>query len=479
MDDAAHALKTEGLLRAIAEAAAARQDAAADRGPGALAGPLFGLAKRSSNLFRDRPAAHPRIGLQGFDQVIRVARDEGLIDAEGMATYADLVDAGLGLDGGPRVVPQVVPQLRTITIGGALAGVGIEASSFRHGLVHETVEAFEVLTGDGRLLRCTPDGEHRALFHGFPNSYGTLGYALRVQARTQPALPFVALEHRRFRGGVQGGGPGGAAAACFEEIARCCTQPDSDFLEGVAFAPDDLVLTRGRFVDAAPCVSDYGGERIYHRSLRERETDYLTTRDFLWRWDTDWFWGSRHFGAEHPWVRRLIGRQRLNSATWQRWMRWNSRWGLTRAWQRLRGRHPESVIQDVDIPLPRAAEFLDFLAREVGIWPVWLCPIRAAPATPRWPLYTLQPGVPHLNFGFWDVVLDRDPHPPGWHNRAIEAEVTRLGGRKSLYSECWYTEAEFWALHDRPAWLALKAAYDPAGRLGDLYAKCTAHRRGR
>lgn len=495
MNAAAHAQKTAALLRAVAEAAA---PGGAGRVPGAVGGVpagLIGLAKSTSNLFRDRPTAHPRIGLQGFDEVIGVDRAAGLIDAEGMATYAALVDAGLaacGLAGDPRagvagvrtpfqpaapqtvpshgppemqpVVPLVVPQLRTITVGGALAGVGIEASAFRHGLVHETVASFDVLTGDGRLLHCTPEGEHRALFFGFPNSYGTLGYALRVQVRTQPARAFVALEHRRYQ----------SAADCFEAIARSCEAPDSDYLDGVAFAPDDLVLTRGHFTDAAPWTSDYGGEQVYHRSLREREQDFLTTHDYLWRWDTDWFWCSRHFGAQHPLVRRLLGRERLNSATWQRWMRWNSRWGLTRAWQRLWGRHPESVIQDVDIPLPRAAEFLEFLKREVGIWPVWLCPIRAAPATPRWTLYALQPGVPHLNFGFWDVILDRQAQPPGWHNRRIEAEVTRLGGRKSLYSECWYTETEFWALHDRPAYRALKAAYDPGFALGDLYAKCTA-----
>ena len=76
-------------------------------------------------------------------------------------------------------------------------------------------------------------------------------------------------------------------------------------------------------------------------------------------------------------MRRLLGRQRLNSITYQKIMRWNSRWGVTRTLDRFRGRHAEAVIQDVDIPLDRAAEFLAFLHREIGILPVWLCPIRA------------------------------------------------------------------------------------------------------
>ena len=71
-------------------------------------------------------------------------------------------------------------------------------------------------------------------------------------------------------------------------------------------------MTIGRFVEAAPYASDYTFERIYFRSLRERKTDYLATRDYLWRWDTDWFWCSQNLGLQRRWLRRLVGRRRLN-----------------------------------------------------------------------------------------------------------------------------------------------------------------------
>jgi len=424
----------------------------------------FGLAKPTSNLFRDRARAPPpRINLRHFDDVIEVDPAAGCVAVEGMTPYVELVDATLARG----VMPCVVPQLKSITVGGALAGIGIEASSFRQGLVHETVTAFDVLTGDGHIVHCTPDNEHRALFYGFPNSYGTLGYALKITARTMPVRPFVALEHRRYAN----------ADDCFADLAHLCAAGDIDFLDGVAFARDDFVLTLGRFVDAAPATSDYGFERIYYRSLRERSSDFLTTRDYLWRWDTDWFWCSRQLGAQHPLLRRLLGRQRLNSVTYQRVMRWNSRWGLTRTWQRLRGLHAESVIQDVDIPLAHCGGFLEFLAREIGIWPVWMCPLRARDPPARFTLYPLAPGTLYVNFGFWDVVSQRTPRPPGFHNRKIEREVARLGGLKSLYSDSYYSEAEFWALHDRNAYARLKRSYDPANALGDLYAKCSSRRR--
>ena len=50
-------------------------------------------------------------------------------------------------------------------------------------------------------------------------------------------------------------------------------------------------------------------------SIRERQIDYLPARDYVWRWDTDWFWCSKNLYAQNPVVRRLFGPSRLNSLT--------------------------------------------------------------------------------------------------------------------------------------------------------------------
>ncbi|MFM9884191.1 MAG: FAD-binding protein, partial [Burkholderiales bacterium] len=153
------------------------------------------LSKRTSNLFRDRvPGTRNRLDASAFNHVIEVNQRDGWVDVEGMVTFEQLVDATLRYG----VMPAVVPQLKSITIGGAVAGVGIEATSFRHGLVHESLLEFDVLVPDGRVLKCSPQNEHRDLFFGFPNSYGTLGYALRLRARTIPVKPFVKVVRERF-----------------------------------------------------------------------------------------------------------------------------------------------------------------------------------------------------------------------------------------------------------------------------------------
>ena len=416
------------------------------------------LRKETSNLFRDRVAHAGRaLDVRSFNHVLGVDAAGGTIEAEGMATYEDLVGAALAHER----VPAVVPQLKTITLGGAAAGVGIEASSFRFGLVHETLLELEILTGDGRVLVCRPDNAHADLFFGFPNSYGTLGYALKLRARAIPTKPFVELAHRRYR----------ERGAFFAALQEACGDA-FDFVDGVAFAPDDLVLNTGRFIEAAPYTSDYTYERIYYRSLKERDSDFLTTRDFIWRWDTDWFWCSKNVGAQNPLLRRLLGRRRLGSRFYQRLMRWNSRWGVTRALNRLRGGHAESVIQDIDVPIENAGAFLDFFQREIRIAPVWICPLRAGPDAARFSLYPLAPDRLYVNFGFWDVVRRSEPHPAGHFNRMIEREVARLSGIKSLYSESFFPRDEFDRIYGGEAYRALKAKYDPGNALPDLYAKC-------
>ncbi len=416
------------------------------------------LAKPTSNLFRDRRAHHDRaLEVASFDHVLAVDAATGRVDAEGMVPYDALVAATLMHD----CMPAVVPELKSITLGGATAGVGIEATSFRHGLVHETIDEMDILLADGSVVCASPGNEHADLFYGFANSDGTLGSALRLRAHTIPTRPFVKAERAHYH----------RADVFFRDLAAAC-RSDADFVEGVVFAEHDLSISCARFVATAPYLSDYRYERIYYRSIRDHPVDYLRVEDYIWRWDTDWFWCSKNLGAQHPLMRRLFGRARLNSRSYTRIMRLNSRLGLTRTLDRIRGVAPESVIQDVDIPIDRAAEFLDFFHREIGILPIWVCPIGPSRASRRFTLYPLDPDTLHVNFGFWDVVRSTTRHPPAHFNRLIEHKVRELGGIKSLYSESYFAEDEFWSIFDRVAYERLKARYDPERRLGDLYGKC-------
>jgi len=413
------------------------------------------LGKKTSNLFRQRAAVASRLDVTGLSGVLSVDPVARTADVLGMTTYEELVDATLA----HGLVPLVVPQLKTITLGGAVTGLGIESSSLRSGCPHESVLEMDVLTGDGRVLTCSRT-EHADLFFGFPNSYGTLGYALRLVIELEPVKPYVALEHVRFSS-VE------ALAARLRELEPV------DFVDGTWFSRDECYLTLGRYTDAAPAgTSDYTGQGIYYRSIQARTTDCLTVRDYLWRWDTDWFWCSRVFGVQNPAVRRLVPRRWLRSDTYWKLVAFEHRHRWKERWDRRRGLpEREEVVQDVEVPVGALAEFMDVFAREVPIEPVWFCPLRQRDPAAVWDLYAFDPDETYVNVGFWSSAPLAPGQDPAHHNRLLERLVARLGGRKSLYSTSFYSREEFAATYGGAVYDVLKKTYDPDGRLLGLYEK--------
>lgn len=428
------------------------------------------LAKPTSNLFRARAkTTGSGLDTSGLTGVISVDPVERTADVAGMCTYEDLVAATL-----PHgLCPLVVPQLKTITLGGAVTGLGIESASFRNGLPHESVLEMDILTGAGEVVRASAT-ENADLFAAFPNSYGTLGYSVRLKIELEPVKPFVALRHLRFHSLdelvttmdriVETGGLGGDRV---------------DYLDGVVFSADESYLCLGVQTATPGPVSDYTGRNvsdIYYRSIQHPEGekhDRLTIHDYLWRWDTDWFWCSRAFGAQNPRIRRWWPRRFRRSSFYWKLIAYDQRFDIA---DRIENRsfrspgHPlrERVVQDVEVPIQRTADFLRWFLDTVPIEPIWLCPLRLRDDR-RWPLYPLRPERTYVNVGFWSSV-PAGPEP-GYTNRMIEHKVSELDGHKSLYSDSFYSPEEFEALYGGETYKTVKKAYDPDSRLLDLYAK--------
>jgi FAD/FMN-containing dehydrogenase len=427
------------------------------------------LAKRTTNLFRARAASNaPGLDVSGLTGVIEVDPQALTADVQGMCTYEDLVDATL-----PHgLIPYVVPQLRTITLGGAVTGLGIEATSFRNGLPHESVLEMDVFTGAGEVVTCAPgpDGEHSDLFDAFPNSYGSLGYATRLKIKLERVPGYVALRHVRFE-------DADLLAKTISTITETKEYDGQrvDGLDGVAFAPGEYYLTLARFTDQSGPTSDYhSGQQVFYRSIQQHQTDLLTTYDYLWRWDTDWFWCSGAFGAQNPRIRRFWPERWRRSDVYMKLLGLDRRFDIADRLDRRAGRPlRERVVQDIEVPVERLAEFLAWFDEEIGMRPVWLCPLVAERA---WPSYPLEPGKVYVNAGFWGTVHVGPEAVDAPKNRAIEAKVHALGGHKSLYSEAFYDKATFEELYDGANLAAVKAKYDPDDRLTSLYDKAVKRR---
>jgi FAD/FMN-containing dehydrogenase len=430
------------------------------------------LAKPTSNLFRARAKRDaPGLDTSGLTDVIAVDPRARTADVAGMCTYEDLVAATLpyGLS------PLVVPQLKTITLGGAVTGLGIESASFRNGLPHESVLEMDILTGAGEVITASPH-QHQDLYRGFPNSYGTLGYSVRLKIELEPVKPFVALRHIRFH----------SLGDLVTEMDRIIETGGRDgvpvdYLDGVVFSADESYLCIGVRTATAGPVSDYTGQQIYYRSIQHHaekdgaeKADRLTIHDYLWRWDTDWFWCSRAFGAQNPRIRRLWPRRLRRSSFYWKLIAYDQRFNIADRIEKRNGRPPrERVVQDVEVPIERCAEFLEWFLDNVPIEPLWLCPLRLRDSD-GWPLYPIRPGHTYVNIGFWSSVPVGATD--GETNRLIEKTVSELDGHKSLYSDAYYSADEFDDLYGGETYKTLKKAYDPDSRFLDLYAKAVQRR---
>ena len=420
----------------------------------------FRLAKRTiSNRFRYQGQSRPPrrgVDLSAFTEVLRVDPEADVLEAEGLTTFETAVDATLA----QARLPWVAPELKHITLGGASVGIGIESSGFRYGFVHDALREADVLLPDGRVVTCRADNEYADLFHALPNSYGTLGYVLRVVLQLYRAQPFV---HTRIR--------------CFDDVPAflaamraAADRPDLDFVEGLLFRDGRYYLMLSTLADRADAVDDILRRHIYYQLVQARESIALTTRDYIFRYDPEWFWNIP-LSRPYRLFRRYAPAGLRNSGFYSRYAGWR---------QRQRERHPgaaepamEPLIQDWEVPWPAAGELVSFALDRVDLGDR---PWAAVPIRPRTrpTLYPVEPHTLYFNLGSYCQV-PRRPGRPRYHDTLIMDErCFAFGGIKMLYSSTFLDRARFDRVYNGDAYRALKQKYDPDGRAPQLYEKVAA-----
>ena len=306
-----------------------------------------------------------------------------------------------------------------------------------------------MLTGDGRVVTATPTNEHADLFRGFPNSYGTLGYALRLRIELEPVHPYVTLTHsrlprRRGRSLPRWRLPCRSATPWRTSTSTSSTARSSSARRDV---PDRRHLGRrgalhlglhGQpdLLPVGPAALPRLPDRprlplaLGHRLVLVLARDVRAEARGCARWCPSACCAPTCTGRSSASSVGTAGRRALDQRRAAR-----------------PSRSPSSrTSRSRSTALP---EFLDFFHREVGIAPVWICPMRQRDASRDVGPLRARPRD-HLRQRRLLVGGGRSPagEVDGYHNRRIEQEVAELGGRKSLYSTSFYSEEEFWATYN-------------------------------
>jgi FAD/FMN-containing dehydrogenase len=382
-----------------------------------------------------------KIDLTELDRILAIDAEGRTCTAEPGVTFEDLVEATLR----HGLVPIVVPELRTITIGGAVAGCSIESMSFRHGGFHDTCLEYEVVTTKGEVLRCAPRGENALIFQMMHNSFGTLGVLTKLTFRLVPARPYVHVVYERHH----------TLAEYEAAIRRHARDGSLDFMDGFVHAPDHFVLNLGRFVDRAPYTNRYDWTKVYYRSTATRSEDYLRTPHYFFRYDM----GVTNV---HPrsFVGRLLVGRLMGSTT------------LLRAADLLHRFLPKErppVTVDLFVPLKRFDDFLAWYGPAIGHFPLWVVPYRRV-RDYEWLDPSFYEGLDEDLFV--DLAIYGAEQPEGRNlYREIEEALPRLNGIKTLISHNFYGEEEFWRIFHAESYRAVKQRTDPENLLRDLWSK--------
>ncbi|MBI5549094.1 MAG: FAD-binding oxidoreductase [Deltaproteobacteria bacterium] len=390
---------------------------------------------------RDLKYREDKLDVSDLDRILDIDVEGRTCTAEPGVTFVDLVAATMR----HGLVPLVVPELKTITVGGAVSGCSIESMSFVYGGFHDTCLEYEVVTTDGEILVTTPDNEHRLVHEMVHGAFGTLGIITRLKFRLLPAARFVRLEyhHHSSLGAYQ--------ADIHERYAR----RDVDFMDGIIHGPEHYVLSLGRFVDQAPYTSTYNWMTAYYETTAERHEDYFRTPDYFFRYDR----GVTNVRPRSKLGRLLVGRflhssQVLRIAEKIAWALPADRPGVT---------------VDVFVPFSRFAEFMDWYWREFGVYPLWCVPYRPAK---RYPWLSDEWYAGLKDELMVDLAIYGYRQPPGKNcYRMLEEKLMELNGVKTLISFNYYREDEFWRIWHRENYAAAKSITDPRNLLRDLFSK--------
>ena len=409
------------------------------------------IHKDSEPHFCPNPHAReiPRIDLRSLNELLHVDVENRVCVAESGITFEALTRETLK----HGLIPKTVPELRGITIGGAVAGCSVESMSFRYGGFHDSVIEYEAVSGAGERFTCSRS-EDPELFHMLHGTYGTLALITRITFELVPAKPFVDLEYRLHND----------FGAFWEDVRERCSAGDYDFVDGIIHAPDALVLVLGRMVDSGGRVTRYDGANIYYKNTLKHRRELVPLLDYFFRYDRDCHWMTATVPPlEWRPVRQLLGPWMLGSTNLIRWSR------RLKPFYKLQ-RRPDVVV-DVFIPGRNFPAFWDWYQERFQFWPLWIVPYQAPELYP-WIDEGYQAERMQETFVVDCAVYGKPNSEPGvdW-SEELERKTHELGGFKTLISRNHYSREAFWTVFNRPHWTALKGRMDPDNVLGDLYER--------
>jgi len=390
---------------------------------------------------KDRRRLDEKIDVSDLNKILDIDREKMICIAEPGVTFAELVNAALKYG----LVPIVVPELKTITIGGAVAGCSIESMSYKYGGFHDTCLEYEVITANGEVLVCTPENENSLIFQMAHGTFGTLGIISKLKFRLISAKKFVKVRYEKY----------GSLEDYKSAIWKHYKNKDVDFMDGIIHSPSLYVLSIGSFVDKAPYTHNYDWMRVYYKSTRKRKFDYLKTADYFFRYDK---------GVTNVTPRSFLGR-----LIFGRFLGSTEVLKFVDKFRKFIPSEKIPVTLDVFVPFSKITNFMEWYKKRINFFPLWCVPYRIG-RNYEWisdEIFEKTKDKLFLDIAIYGLKKRRGKNV----YKMVEDKLMEIGGIKTLIADNYYSEEDFWKTWNKDNYSKVKQKTDPNNIFRGLYEK--------
>ncbi|XP_021966080.2 delta(24)-sterol reductase [Folsomia candida] len=397
------------------------------------------------------------IDLSKLDDIIQIDEEAMTITVEPLVTMGHitrfLTPKGL-------MIP-VVPEFDFLTVGGLVCGAGVETSSQKYGLFHNTCVSFEVLLCSGEVVTCS-EGENSDLFYAMPGSYGTIGFLTAATIRLIKAEKFVKLSYLPVNSLDE------ASQAIRKESLK---NPGHDFVEGIMYSLHEGVIMVGSFTSKAEPGKINPVNRWYKKSFYKHVQDlshsapsveYIPLRDYYHRHTYGIFWMTHILVPyiDMPVMRWLFGWTAAGETNWYKLIPPSFRQFSEKI----------VVVQDFIVPIEITEKALTFFNDQVEIYPVWLCPSKSF-NEPGFFKFDEKSDTMQLDIGIYGVPKNLEDYELVKSNKIFEQFCLQNKCWKGLYADTFLTRDEFYEMFDPTLYNKVRKQLDCLDAFPDVYEK--------
>ncbi|KAI5671036.1 hypothetical protein M9H77_11400 [Catharanthus roseus] len=433
-------------------------------------------------------ARHFEVDLSAFRNVLDIDKERMIARVEPLVNMGQISRVTVPMN----LSLAVVAELDDLTVGGLINGYGIEGSSHLYGLFSDTVVAYEIVLADGQVVRATRDNEYSDLFYAIPWSQGTLGLLVAAEIKLIPVKEYMRLTYKPVIGNLQELAQGYIDSFCPRDGDQDNPEKVPDFVETMVYSPTEAVCMYGRY--ASKEEAKQKGNKINEvgwwfkpwfyqhaqTALKRGEfVEYIPTREYYHRHTRCLYWEGKLIlpFADQWWFRFLLG-----------WMM-PPKVSLLKATQGDAIRnyyHEMHVIQDMLVPLYKVGDALEWVHREMEVYPIWLCPHRLYKLPVKTMIYP-EPGFEHqhrqgdTNYAqmYTDVGVYYAPGPVlrgevfdgAEAVRKLENWLIENHGFQPQYAVSELTEKNFWRMFDAELYEQCRRKYKAVGTFMSVYYK--------